>query len=793
MNSVPDLHVAHCNSCGCQMDITSISPYTNVACPDCGQHTRVKCELGHYVLTGRHAVGGMSKVFSARDVTLKRDVAIKLLNEDYSGDPVRVERFEQEALITAAISHPHIVRVFTVGNAWGHYYIAMEMVTGESLEQKIARKDALSENDVLPMAAEIIDGLRAAKIAGLIHRDVKPGNILFDASGNVKIVDFGLALVTQGGTVKADEIWATPYYVPPEALDGREEDFRSDIYALGATLYHILSGRPPISGEVKTTKAVRSAKDSVLPLAEVAPWLKAETCYLVDKAMALEPEDRFETYKKMDEALQLAREATQRQGVSEPIHSRDRAQRRIKKRSGVLKLVFSGAVGLLFAAVAIVIYTNNKGDGAMSTGYVSNVVLDDKEPEGTYNPEDAQKIAMMISRSHACLGRHEYDNARKIFLKMMNDPVVREPNASWAGIEAVIAAWLEGKPADATNITNEVIQHMTNKGVAATEDVYKLSGQLLSQGVISEVGETKGSMGIVYLMAVALKNWEMGVMDQAVPVFRMVKKYRLPRGSPLLVYRQIAGRYLVDYERLMPHRAMQLPEDIESSRRKISELNNLLNSIQTLGRSRSHVRTSQLRLHRHIKHLKHIASQESIVERKAPAYDDAKLKFRTLVTQAKFTEASELLRDMVINKKHDENERDSLVYLSDSADTFLKTLEEVIPDIGVKIDLVGNDGKKYQRIVNSKSGGLTLQDAAGETFVPWARISPSSVLSIHQRAFSQTLSTLVGQRRTEQAICFAWLTGMTDKAKLAAGKLANENRNFRARWNNTMQALREEP
>ena len=311
--------------------------------------------------------------------------------------------------------------------------------------------------------------------------------------------------------------------------------------------------------------------------------------------------------------------------------------------------------------------------------------------------------------------------------------------------------------------------------------------------MISEVGGTKGSMGVVYLMAVALKNWEMGVMDQAVPVFRMVKKYRLPRGSPLLVYRQIAGRYLVDYERLIPHRAIQLPEDIESSRLRISELNNLLNSIQTLGRSRSHVRTWQLRLHRHIKHLKHIASQESIVERKAPDYDDAKLKFRALVTQAKYTEASELLRDMVINKKHDKDERDSLIYLSDSADTFLKTLEEVIPNVGVKIDLVGNDGEKYQRIANSKSGGLTLQGAAGETFVPWARISPSSVLSIHQRAFSQTLSTPVGQRRTEQAICFAWLTGMKDKAKLAAGKLANENRNFRKRWNYTMQALREKP
>ncbi len=129
------------------------------------------------------------------------------------------------------------------------------------LEQRISRVDAIGEEEMLPIAAEIISGLRAAKQAGLIHRDMKPGNILFDSMGHVKIVDFGLALVTHGGTAKAEEIWATPYYVPPEALDGEEEDFRSDMYALGATLYHALSGQPPLSDDSKSTRAVRKAKE----------------------------------------------------------------------------------------------------------------------------------------------------------------------------------------------------------------------------------------------------------------------------------------------------------------------------------------------------------------------------------------------------------------------------------------------------------------------------------------------------------------------------------------------------
>ena len=350
MEGGDNLQIGHCSKCACQMDISALGPYTNVICPNCGHQTRFKCELDQYLLTKRHAAGGMSMVFVAQDTTLEREVAIKVLNETYSGDEVRMQQFQKEARITAALSHAHIVKVFTVGIAHGAYYIAMEMVSGQNLEQRMADEGAMKELEILPIAAEIIAGLRAAKQAGLIHRDVKPGNILFDASGHVKIVDFGLALVTQGGTAKAEEIWATPYYVPPEALDGLEEDFRSDIYALGATLYHALSGEPPISDESKSIADVRKAKESILPLAVVAPELHPETCNFVDKAMALRPEQRFSSYQKMQQACSRAQALLI--GVVEPEEIEQEVSRRKRKRfrDSVLSIVALGGVILFLVA-----------------------------------------------------------------------------------------------------------------------------------------------------------------------------------------------------------------------------------------------------------------------------------------------------------------------------------------------------------------------------------------------------------------------------------------------------------
>ena len=234
-----------CYACSAPMNIASVAPYSRVICPDCQTENRVKKQFGPYVLARRHALGGMSSVFVAHDETLGREVAIKILSEEYSNDETRIAAFEEEARLTASFSHPHVVRVLTTGRAFGRLYIAMEFVTGGHFEHQIKEKGRISETELLPLAIQVAEGLKGAQAAGLIHRDIKPGNILLDAEGNAKIVDFGLALVTKGGMATATEIWATPYYVPPEAIEGLAEDFRSDVYAFGATLYHALAGKPP--------------------------------------------------------------------------------------------------------------------------------------------------------------------------------------------------------------------------------------------------------------------------------------------------------------------------------------------------------------------------------------------------------------------------------------------------------------------------------------------------------------------------------------------------------------------
>jgi len=232
--------IAVCSECNSEMKISGTSPYNRVICPTCEAEIRVKVDFGAYLLERRLAFGGMSVVYVARDQTLGREVALKVLNEEYSQNDVRTAQFEKEAELTALVSHPNVIRVYSVGRAFGRFYIAMELFEGKSLETLLEDKKPLPEKQVLEIGRQVVKGLRAAKDAGLIHRDVKPGNILVDEAGNVKIIDFGLSLVTQAGKATASEVFITPYYASPESLETNSEDFRSDVYALGATLYHAL-------------------------------------------------------------------------------------------------------------------------------------------------------------------------------------------------------------------------------------------------------------------------------------------------------------------------------------------------------------------------------------------------------------------------------------------------------------------------------------------------------------------------------------------------------------------------
>jgi len=344
-----------CPTCGEVIDVSACAPYSKVLCPSCSTPIRVRGDFLQFKIQKKIGEGGMSRVFRAVDQTLGREVALKILNPDFSKEAKRAEEFEREAKITAAISHPNVVKVYSAGRDQDHYFMAMELVGGGSLDERIAKEGVVAEAAVLEMAAELAQGLNAAQEAGMIHRDIKPGNILFSDEGASKIVDFGLALMLVNLDEDDGEIWATPYYVPPEKLYKEPEDFRSDIYSLGATLFHALAGSPPYSADTSSIEELKVIKDQPISLQVAAPKVSMATCELVDRMMSRQPDDRHGSYAELLEHMNFARQGLlEGDGVGtvgESRHMRRKVEER-RARSAALAL---------FAVVVVLSVLSSRG------------------------------------------------------------------------------------------------------------------------------------------------------------------------------------------------------------------------------------------------------------------------------------------------------------------------------------------------------------------------------------------------------------------------------------------------
>jgi serine/threonine protein kinase len=299
MTSVPSKNPSElCRSCGQILDISAMLPLSVVACPVCSTSTTVLRHVGPFQLERLLGQGGMGAVYQAYDIGLRRPVALKVLNRSWSQDEKVTAQFEREAAITARVNHPNVVRVYSSGLSHGIFYIAMELVTDGSLEKWMAESGRLPELEVVRAGIQIAQGLLAAQNAGLIHRDIKPANILF-AEGRVpKIVDFGLAVHSSEADQKeADaEVWGTPEYIAPESLEFKKEDFRSDIYALGATLWHALTGAPPYRVQSTSIREILKIKQKPVELVRVLPRVNPGTAHALNRALAFHPEDRHPDY-----------------------------------------------------------------------------------------------------------------------------------------------------------------------------------------------------------------------------------------------------------------------------------------------------------------------------------------------------------------------------------------------------------------------------------------------------------------------------------------------------------------
>jgi len=298
-----------CPGCGATVDTTEAEPLARIACPTCGKKIRVERAFDHFVVVETLGVGGMGTVYKARDMELDRFVALKLLRRDLGGQEDHKARLQEEARIAAAVNHPYVIQVFDSGTDHGQFYVVMELVDQGSLDDLMALQPRLPEKRVLEIGIQVAKGLRAAQRRGLIHRDVKPANILFVDEHAAKIGDFGLASSATQRWGIGGVVWGTPEYVAPERLHNDPEDFRSDIYSLGATLFHAIAGKPPIEASTNSATALLESKQRPLDLQATAPDVSAETAEVLQRMIAADPAQRFSSYDDLVAELERAWQA----------------------------------------------------------------------------------------------------------------------------------------------------------------------------------------------------------------------------------------------------------------------------------------------------------------------------------------------------------------------------------------------------------------------------------------------------------------------------------------------------
>ena len=302
-----------CRKCGKHLDVSAISAFTVIKCPACSTTQTVPARFGSFLLLEQLGTGGMGAVYEAVDTVLGRHVAIKVMKQALGDDPQFVDNFLREARSAAAINHRNIVQIYSCGQEKGQPYIVMELISGGRLDQMMASGTMLDETRILEIAINAAEGLKAASDINLVHGDIKPQNILFDKEGTAKVADFGLAKFVQRREAMG-EIWGTPYYIAPEKARKQKEDFRSDIYSLGATLFHALTQKPPFDGDSATQVVVARLQEAAPSITTLRSDLHPRTAAVIARMLDADPTLRYPTYASLISDLREALAEAKREG-----------------------------------------------------------------------------------------------------------------------------------------------------------------------------------------------------------------------------------------------------------------------------------------------------------------------------------------------------------------------------------------------------------------------------------------------------------------------------------------------
>lgn len=252
-------------------------------------------ELGGYRITRRLGRGGRATVYLAEQQSMKREVALKVLSEEFARDESYVKRFVEEAQGAGRLQHPCVVQVFDVGSDKGQYFYSMEYFELGCVQDDLCQKGCLSVLEGLRMMSDVARGLEYAHSQKIVHRDIKPDNLLLDKNGNIRIGDLGHAINAENTKMAEGSIVGTPHYMSPEQAAGKPVDNRSDLYSLGCTAYKSLSGRYPFEGQTHDEVITRQMTQMAKALYELKPEVPLNLCRIIQRLMAKNPDDRYQT------------------------------------------------------------------------------------------------------------------------------------------------------------------------------------------------------------------------------------------------------------------------------------------------------------------------------------------------------------------------------------------------------------------------------------------------------------------------------------------------------------------
>ncbi|MDR3405575.1 MAG: serine/threonine-protein kinase [Chthoniobacter sp.] len=506
--------IQECSKCGALLDVSIEEPFALMHCPTCGAAMRVRRKFDHFDIQEELGAGGMGTVYRALDLNLNRPVALKLLQREHGGNPEFVAQFQKEASITASINHPHVVKVYSTGQDHGLLYIAMELVDKGSLESLMAADDQLPEVQVLSVGIQIAQGLQAALDKGLIHRDIKPGNILFADANTPKIVDFGLAVLQEHAGHVAGEVWATPYYVAPETVQGNPEDFRSDMYSLGATLFHALAGKPPHEVETNSMSALAEAKKAPVNLAAVAPTVSSATAYALNKVLNHDPAKRQQSYAEFIEHLEFARAGLL--GIL-PKDEKVAPSKSGKPRS-YRWLTYTTAAITVAAGVSAFQFRSH---------LLARFRPVEEQPTETTTAKKTETPAMTYDQARQLLATGDLAKAAEAFALLEAKTDTPQPQKNWITLHAALVDFLAGR----TDQANARLKQIEDRGKYSPDPAeadmvtYFLDVAARAGGAKAITAEAvkdldRRNYEALALLLYGLKDWSLGEYDEASALFR---------------------------------------------------------------------------------------------------------------------------------------------------------------------------------------------------------------------------------------------------------------------------------